>query len=79
MEGVSLTTQHSDRPVLIQGGCAVALAALQDGSMDRSAYGHIIAEVKGLLENRVFNEVKISREQNRVTHCLANYGRSGDC
>ena len=48
MEGVSLPTQHSDRSLLFQDDCAVALVALQDGFMDRSAYGHIIAEVKGL-------------------------------
>lgn len=46
--------------------------------MDRSAYDHIVAKMEGLLENRVFNPSKISREQIRVAHCLANYDRSGD-
>ena len=52
--------------MLIEGDCTGALVALQDGSMDRSTYDHIIAEVKGLLKNRVFNPVKISREENRL-------------
>ena len=58
---------------MIHRDCRVALAAINNGSMDRSAYGHIIPEVKGLLENRVFTPVKISREQNTVAHCLATY------
>ena len=78
MEGVSLAIQQSNRPVQLQSDCLAALSALSNDSLDRSAYGHLLAEIKGLLENRVFVRVKVSRDQNKVAHCLANYGRSGD-
>ena len=41
----------------------------------RSLHGN--AEMKDLLESRVCNPFKISREQNRVARCLVNYGRHG--
>ena len=43
----------------------------------RTVYHLVIAEMKDLLESRVFNPFKISREQNRVARCLVNYGRHG--
>jgi hypothetical protein len=50
---------------------------LNDYVIARSSYGHLFDdEVKRLLSLRVFVLVKIDREQNRITHCLANYGRS---
>jgi hypothetical protein len=50
---------------------------LNDYVIARSSYGHFFDdEVKRLLSLRVFVLVKIDREQNRFTHCLANYGRS---
>ena len=78
MEGVSLAIQRSNRPVQLQSDCLAALSSLFNDSLDRSTYGHLLAEIKGLLENRVFVRVKVSRDQNKVAHCLANYGRSGD-
>ena len=30
------------------------------------------------MEDRVFVPLKFSREQNRVAHCIANFGRSMD-
>lgn len=56
----------------------MALSALSNESLDRSTYGHLVAQIKGLVENRVFIPVKVSRDQNKVAHCLANYGRSED-
>ena len=78
MEGVSLAIQRSNRPVQLQSDCLAALSALPNDSLDRSAYGHLLAEIKGLLENRVFVRVKVSRDQNKVAHCLANYDRYED-
>ncbi|KAE8809617.1 retrotransposon unclassified [Hordeum vulgare] len=77
-EGVKLATERSDATIMIQSDCVTAINALTDVSLDSSAYGHMIREIKFLLSDRVFVPVKVSREQNRVADCLANYGRCGD-
>ena len=68
MDGVSLNISD----------CTVALAALANGSLDNSAHGHLLREIKGSMDNRVFVSVKVSHDQHRVAHSLANYGRSRD-
>ncbi|KAE8782535.1 autophagy-related protein 7 [Hordeum vulgare] len=78
LEGIKLTTEHSEAPIMIQSDCVAAINAIKDTSLNNSAYGHMIQEIKFLLSDRVFIPVKVSRAQNRVADCLANYGRSGD-
>ena len=79
LEGIKLTVEHSNSMIIIQSDCASALKAISDASMDRSALGHMIQEIKFLLSDRVFVPVKISRYQNRVfADCLANFERCGD-
>ncbi|KAE8796376.1 protein transport protein sec24 [Hordeum vulgare] len=77
-EGIKLATERSDATIMLQSDCVAAINALTDASLDNSAYGHMIREIKFLLSDRVFILVKVSREQNRVADCLANYGRCGD-
>uniref|UniRef100_A0A8I6WEW6 RNase H type-1 domain-containing protein n=1 Tax=Hordeum vulgare subsp. vulgare TaxID=112509 RepID=A0A8I6WEW6_HORVV len=74
LEGIKLTIEHSNPIIMVQSDCAVALKAISDDSLDRSAYGHMIQEIKFLLTDRVFVPVKVSRDQNRVADCLANFG-----
>jgi hypothetical protein len=78
MEGISLALECSDLPIIVQTDCASILSVLKDPVRNRSTYGHLFDEVKRLLSLRVFVLVKIDREQNKVAHCLANYGRSDD-
>ena len=40
------------------------------------AYGHLVAEIKKLIDDMEFIPVKVHRSQNRVSHALASYGRS---
>jgi hypothetical protein len=77
LEGVSFSVQQSDLPILIQSDSSVVVAALTDDSLHRSAYGHLMIEIKKLLELPGFIPQKIDRHQNRVAHSLANIGRSG--
>ena len=77
-EGMSLSIQWSELPILVQSNSSIAIAAFTDDSLDRSAYGHIIVEIKKLLNLRGFVPLKIERNQNRIAHCLAYIGRSGD-
>ncbi|KAE8804515.1 autophagy-related protein 7 [Hordeum vulgare] len=61
LEGIKLTTKHSEAPIMIQSDCVVAINAIKDTSLDNSAYGHMIEEIKFLLSDRVFILVKVSR------------------
>ncbi|KAI5002420.1 hypothetical protein ZWY2020_027070 [Hordeum vulgare] len=76
-EGLKLATEHSQATIILQSDCAVALKMLADVSSNRSAYGHLVSEIKNYMSNRVVIPVKILREQNMVAHCLANFGRCG--
>ncbi|KAE8786127.1 hypothetical protein D1007_40029 [Hordeum vulgare] len=78
LEGIKLTTEHSDATIMIHPDCAAAINALTDTSLDNSTYSHMIKEIKFLLSDRVFIPVKVSHDQNRVADYLANYGRCGD-
>ncbi|KAE8812230.1 retrotransposon unclassified [Hordeum vulgare] len=77
-EGLKLATEHSQATIILQSDCVVPLKMLADVSSNRSAYGHLVSEIKNYMSNRVVIPVKILREQNRVAHCLANFGRCGD-
>ncbi|KAI4996654.1 hypothetical protein ZWY2020_051574 [Hordeum vulgare] len=77
-EGLKLATEHSQATIILQSDCVVALKMIADVSSNRSAYGHLVSEIKNYMSNGVVIPVKILREQNRVAHCLANFGRYGD-
>lgn len=77
LEGVSLSLQRSNLPIVVQSDSSIVVAALTDDSLQRSAYGHLMMEIKKLLEPRGFIPQKLERHQNSVAHSLANIGRSG--
>ncbi|KAE8813400.1 retrotransposon unclassified [Hordeum vulgare] len=77
-EGLQLAFIHASSPVVLQSDSAMALNMIATAGYDRSLYGVLVVEIKNLLWNREVTLCKISREQNRVAHCLANFGRSGD-
>jgi hypothetical protein len=78
MEGLALAHQWFELPVFIQTDCAEAITAMKWCTRkNRSAYGHLIDEIKHLLNIRDNVLMKIERDQNRIAHCLANIGRTG--
>ena len=76
MQGMALAIQHCDLPVIVQLDSSVALSALSGDSLSRSAYGHLVAEIRFLMVDREFIPSKISRMQNRVADRLALYSRT---
>lgn len=62
---------------IVHTDCSVALNALMGSSLDQFAYGHLISEIRRLLELSEFVLTKTSRDQNRVVDCLANFCRPG--
>ncbi|KAM3346812.1 hypothetical protein ACQJBY_021037 [Aegilops geniculata] len=76
MQGMALAIQHCTLPIIVQSDSSVALAALSGEHLTRSAYGHLVAEIRHLMADRVFIPLKIKREQNRVADRLALYSRT---
>uniref|UniRef100_A0A453J1L5 RNase H type-1 domain-containing protein n=1 Tax=Aegilops tauschii subsp. strangulata TaxID=200361 RepID=A0A453J1L5_AEGTS len=76
MPGMALAIQHSVHPVVVQSDSSEALASLSSNALTRSAYGHLVLEIKELMSNREFVPLKTSRSQNRIANRLANYSRS---
>ncbi|XBI15082.1 hypothetical protein VPH35_057575 [Triticum aestivum] len=78
MQGMALGIQHTNLPVIVQSGSSEALSSLTTDGLDRSAYGHLVYEIKELMEAREFIPQKLIRDQNRVVDCLAKYSCT-DC
>jgi ribonuclease HI len=76
-EGLKLSLQRSNLPIIVETDYVVLITAINNGSQDRSSIRHIISEIK-LLANGTTNVsfVKVDRSQNRVSHCLANFART---
>jgi ribonuclease HI len=76
-EGLKLSLQRSNLPIIVETDCVGLITAINNGSQDRSSIRHIISEIK-LLANGTTNVsfVKVDRSQNRVSHCLANFART---
>ena len=75
MQGMALAIQHSNCPVIVQSDSSVVLSSLTGDGLIRSAYGHLVAEIKALMRDREFIPQKLNRDQNRVADRLANYSR----
>ena len=76
MQGMTLAIEHSDAPVILQSDSSEALLCLSTDALQRSAYGHLVLEIKYLAGSREFVPQKLSRSQNRVVDRLANYSRT---
>ncbi|KAI5001750.1 hypothetical protein ZWY2020_026400 [Hordeum vulgare] len=76
---MALALQHTELHVIVQSDSSEALSILSNDNLLPSTYGHLVAEIKALMEERVFIPQKIGRDQNRVADCVANYSRSESC
>ena len=54
LEGLSIIMQRSYLLDVIQFDSSVPIASLMDVSLGRSAYGHLMKEIKKLLDLRLF-------------------------
>ena len=76
MIGTALARQHTELPIMVRSDPSTTLSCLSNSSLDRSAFGHLVAEIKSLMIDRVFIPEKLHRFQNSVADCLARYSRS---
>lgn len=76
MEGISLATQWTTRPIVIQTDCLDVVKLITDTDDDRSVHTMMVQEIRAhLQEGREFLVKHVRREQNSVSHYLANFGR----
>ncbi|KAE8772420.1 hypothetical protein D1007_55554 [Hordeum vulgare] len=64
-EGLQLATTRSPFPVVMQSDCVVAFKMITIDSFDRSAYGHLVSEIKSFLLDRevyLLKEYKITSD-----------------
>ena len=76
MQGMALAIQHCNLPIIVQSDFVQALLSLTGESLSRSAYGHLVAEIRLLMGEREFIPLKLKQEQNRVADRLAMYSRT---
>ncbi|XBJ27888.1 hypothetical protein VPH35_005084 [Triticum aestivum] len=79
MQAMALALQHIELQVIVQSDSIEALSILSNENLSWSAYGHLVAKIKVLMEERKFIPQKIYRDQNKVADCLANYSRIESC
>ncbi|XBI14594.1 hypothetical protein VPH35_057162 [Triticum aestivum] len=76
-EGISLALQWTTLPIIVETDCLEVVRTIQSTSRDRSVHAMMIEDTKILLhEGREFIIKHIKREQNSVSHFLANFGRT---
>ena len=80
MEGLNLALQWTPLPVEIVYDSLVGINMLKGNVVDRSRYAMLVDQTKRLMmEGREVKLVHISRDQNKVSHFLANFGRVEEC
>lgn len=78
-EGVSLALQWCNTPVIIEVDCLQLVNWVQQKDQDLSGYRTLIEEIKKLMKSRQTCITRISRNQNTISHFLANYARRSGC
>jgi hypothetical protein len=76
-DGVALALDWSTLPCMVEMDCPEAVKMIRSGELDRSPFTGLVQEIKHLLASRSDMIIDtIDRDQNRVSHGLANLGRN---
>ena len=76
-EGVAMVREWSSLPCLIEMDCTEAVKMVKAPGIDRSQFSGMVQELKEALQADGSLEIEvIRREQNNVSHVLANLGRT---
>ena len=78
MEGIALALQWTELSFIVECDSLQAVQLINASGQDRSQYAMVVSEVKHLMSERECHVIHISREQNNVSHTLANFGRTED-
>ena len=76
VEGLNIAIQWSDVPIIVQTDCVQAVKLITSSVENRSANLMLVQEIKEILNgDREILVNHVRREQNSVSHFLANFGR----
>ena len=78
MEGIALALQWTELSFIVECDSLQAVQLINASGQDQSQYAMVVSEVKHLMSERECHVIHISREQNNVSHTLANFGRTED-
>ena len=79
-DGIIRTKQFSSSPCIVEMDCSLAINMINGKILDRSPETFVVQEIRNMLgQEPPFQCVAIPREQNSVSHVLANLGRSSSC
>lgn len=74
MEGLALAHQWTELPIILECDSKMVVEMITSRGQNISLYAIVIHEVKRLLGERECVVTHIPREQNNVSHVLANFG-----
>jgi hypothetical protein len=76
-QGLALALDWSNLPCLVEMDCCEAVKMIRSGELDRSPFAGLVQEIKHLMAALHSGSIAtIGREQNLVSHLLANLGRT---
>lgn len=75
-EGLKLALSWSPLPIDLETDCSELRDMISSKEPDRSAFVHLVHEIRDCLGERDIRIRKIDRSQNAVAHSLASLGRS---
>jgi hypothetical protein len=76
-DGLALALHWSTLPCIVEMDCPKAVKMIRSGELDRSPFTGLVQEIKNLMASRSGMIIDtIDGEQNRVSHVLANLGRT---
>ncbi|XP_073353971.1 uncharacterized protein [Aegilops tauschii subsp. strangulata] len=64
MQGMALAIQHSDLPVVVQSDSLEALSSLSNNALCKSAYGHLVLEIKDLKKAQISTLKSLNPQKN---------------
>lgn len=78
MAGLALAHQWTELPIILECDNLQAVQLINASGQDRSQYVMVLMEVKRLLGDRKCRITHISRNQNKISHVLANFESTED-
>jgi ribonuclease HI len=78
MEGMSLALEWCQEPIIVETDSDTVVKMLCNKVKDLSPLGHLVAEAKELLSDRIVRISKVPRSHVSSGHLLASFGRLND-
>jgi ribonuclease HI len=79
-EGLSLAMQWTDKPIVLESDCRVAVDMINEKGVNRSPVAALVNSIRRhFMGDRMCKVVHVSRKLNGVSHILAKLGHTKFC